>query len=575
MISPAQGQGQSCDFNSDGKVDFGDFLIFAGKYGTTPVAVECDLNRDGEINFDDFVIFSRSFGEVTTDPLTRIVPLDSVRNFAPRTPVTMRTEFAQGELLDLEMLFLTVVDDFMPPMPVYMLEATDSLLIQLGGISKGMSGSPIYTDKGVWGAAAFGFDLLVNQPYYLFATPIEYVIGDKKLSPLSKRAMVWEDFRIKPLEIPLLNTSTVSAGLSRERQHSFAPGRPLAVGLLLGEVTLASFGTISFVRGNEIYGFGHAMDETGPVEYPIIEAVILGEVTNARAPYKFPTLNPNVRGVILQDRKPGIRGELGRFPELIPIDSEYVFPTETIRLTHETPAFVAGLPIIANVVSTAFFDPLTNRIENTAGHAIKVDIEISFAETEHTISRSRLLASPEGRLVTLIIEARGSLGFVLGELLNRDDYQLSVKSAATRVEVIPEHRYARIMGLSTKATATPGEELEVTVDLRVGRTENKDLSVLLTIPESLERGVYSITVSSAEVEDDGLFGDVGPISITPGDGPTETLEDAFEKVNEIDGNVILQAVLFSADAPVVTVEKETDYYLRGRGQSSIEILANQ
>ena len=55
-------------------------------------------------------------------------------------------------LTDLEMRFIQVIDDFLPPMPVYMVEASDPVLIQLGGIAKGMSGSPVFTEQGTWGA---------------------------------------------------------------------------------------------------------------------------------------------------------------------------------------------------------------------------------------------------------------------------------------------------------------------------------------------------------------------------------------------------------------------------------------
>ena len=53
------------------------------------------------------------------------------------TTVFMRTEFAHGELADLEMTFVQVVDDFLAPMPVYMVESSDPVLIQLGGIAQG------------------------------------------------------------------------------------------------------------------------------------------------------------------------------------------------------------------------------------------------------------------------------------------------------------------------------------------------------------------------------------------------------------------------------------------------------
>ena len=116
----------------------------------------------------------------------------------PGTPVFMRTEFVNGELADLEMTFVQVVDDFLAPMPVYMVEASDPILIQLGGIAQGMSGSPIFTEQGTWGAIAYGYSAQDNPPYYFFATPIEWVIGTRGLMPAAKPTATWEGNRITP-----------------------------------------------------------------------------------------------------------------------------------------------------------------------------------------------------------------------------------------------------------------------------------------------------------------------------------------------------------------------------------------
>ena len=56
----------SSDFDGDGNVNFADFLIFAGKFGSRRgqerYDARCDLNGDGAIDFDDFLIFAASFG---------------------------------------------------------------------------------------------------------------------------------------------------------------------------------------------------------------------------------------------------------------------------------------------------------------------------------------------------------------------------------------------------------------------------------------------------------------------------------------------------------------------------------
>ena len=56
----------SPDFNGDGNVNFADFILFVGKYGSRlgqdRYDARCDLNADGQIDFADFLIFAASFG---------------------------------------------------------------------------------------------------------------------------------------------------------------------------------------------------------------------------------------------------------------------------------------------------------------------------------------------------------------------------------------------------------------------------------------------------------------------------------------------------------------------------------
>ena len=128
----------------------------------------------------------RPSGELMPWDLSAVVPIDSVRALAAGTPLYLRTEFAHGELADLEVLFVEVVDDYLPPMPVIMVETSDPVLIQLGGIARGMSGSPVFSEQGTMGAIAYGFTSQDRPPYYFFATPIEWVIGSRGTVPAAK-----------------------------------------------------------------------------------------------------------------------------------------------------------------------------------------------------------------------------------------------------------------------------------------------------------------------------------------------------------------------------------------------------
>ena len=499
----------------------------------------------------------RPTGELKPWDLSSIVTADEVRAMPPGTPVFMRTEFANGELADLEMTFVQVVDDFLAPMPVYMVEASDPVLIQLGGIAQGMSGSPIFTEQGTWGAIAYGFSAQDSPPYYFFATPIEWVIGTRGLMPAAKPMATWEGNRITPLDIPLLSTGlngvhtlpegrssllsgASAAGLTQERQESFEAGRPLAVGLLLGELTLGSVGTVSYVDGNQVYGFGHPMNSSGPVELPIIEAKILGEISNLSAPFKFFTLNPTVRGTLTEDRLPAVRGVLEQEPDLVPIKSVYTFPSgSTVELAHKMAVGISPYTSL-NLVANAFFYPLSNRVDNDPEHSIRVTTDIAFAGSDSTLTRSRLYSSPGGRLLASIFNAYDDMSFALEELTTRLDYAVYVREAEAHVEVIPETRFATVEQVMVDSVISLGSTVNITTALRVGRTEDREVELALSVPDTLFPGFYQLEVGSAATlgPDELLFA-------PPQYGPPaeESLDDVFARLNKPDENVLLKARL--------------------------------
>ena len=499
----------------------------------------------------------RPTGELKSWDLSSIVSVDEIRAMPPGTPVFLRTEFVNGELADLEMTFVQVVDDFLAPMPVYMLEASDPILIQLGGIAQGMSGSPIFTEQGTWGAIAYGFTAQDSPPYYFFATPIEWVIGTRGLIPSAKRTATWEGNRITPLDIPLLSTGlngvhrlpegrssllsgASAAGLTQERQESFEAGRPMAIGLLLGELTLGAVGTVSYVDGNRIYGFGHPMNSSGPVELPIIEAKVLGEISNLSAPFKFSTLNPTVRGTLTEDRLPAVRGVLDQEPDLVPIKSVYTFPSGSeLELNHSMAVGISPYTSL-DLVANAFFYPLSNRVDNDPEHSIRVTTDISFTGTDSTLTRSRLYSSPGGRLLASIFNAAGDVSFALEELTTRLDYAVYVREAETHVEVIPGTRFATVEQVMADSVFGLGSTVNITTALRVGRTEDREVELALSVPDTLWPGFYQLEVGSAATlgPDELLFA-------PPQYGPPaeESLDDVFARLNKPDENVLLKARL--------------------------------
>ena len=60
IVQPLSVEAKS-DFNSDGTIDFTDFLLFVGAFGSTDS--QYDIDGNGNVDFPDFLLFVQSFGK--------------------------------------------------------------------------------------------------------------------------------------------------------------------------------------------------------------------------------------------------------------------------------------------------------------------------------------------------------------------------------------------------------------------------------------------------------------------------------------------------------------------------------
>ncbi|MFP4082467.1 MAG: SpoIVB peptidase S55 domain-containing protein [Candidatus Aminicenantes bacterium] len=240
------------------------------------------------------------------------------------------------------------------------------------GVVSGMSGSPVYVQGKLVGAVAYSF------PYAKEAiagiTPIEEMLnisGEEEtpkssFSPriplkkhldleelfelgkeyfLSKSALFSEGQTFKPLNIPLvfggfssavferaksffspLGFDPVMAGPSgQELKEISAPdlmlkeGDPVAVQLISGDLSMAAVGTVSYVDGSRVLAFGHPIYNLGTVDYAMSKAKVITVVPSVSTSFKLTTPEATI-GRFSQDRASGVLGEIGKLPQLIPIN---------------------------------------------------------------------------------------------------------------------------------------------------------------------------------------------------------------------------------------------------------------
>ena len=136
---------------------------------------------------------------------------------------------------------------------------------------------------------------------------------------------------LQPLNDALANaglsvTPTETALLNQELNSTLRPGDAIGVTLLEGDLAVGAAGTLTYIDGDKVYAFGHALYNLGPINFPMTRVHVHTVLPSLNSSIKIMSSGETI-GTVNQDRDTTIAGLLGPGPDLIPI---------TLRLESET-----------------------------------------------------------------------------------------------------------------------------------------------------------------------------------------------------------------------------------------------
>ena len=252
------------------------------------------------------------------DP-AKYISLDEIK---PGMEAYCLTEYGLAGIEKFGLEVVDVVRDVGPGMDLIYVKGTDERFIHTGPVA-GCSGSPVYIDGRLAGALAYA-SFYSKDPLY-GATPIEEMLRVGRGTRVSRSgqragqrlsvfdftkpidfAEIDRQFRnsflkrsrnlsgVNPLPCPLI-TSGLPRGVCEQLDElvkplglmvvaggsggsnkvedsekvELVPGACLFIPLLSGDITMSTYGTVTEVRGDKVYGFGHSYLGYGPVDLPM------------------------------------------------------------------------------------------------------------------------------------------------------------------------------------------------------------------------------------------------------------------------------------------------------------------
>lgn len=134
---------------------------------------------------------------------------------------------------------------------------------------------------------------------------------------LPPQSMAPEVSGLSALGLDLLPLAGVSGGttlavpaVGAPAAATLVPGGSLGIALVTGDISLGALGTVTYVDGPAVIGFGHPFISNGASVFPLTTASIVDTMKAFDASFKLGTLGQPI-GVISEDRTAAIGGRIG------------------------------------------------------------------------------------------------------------------------------------------------------------------------------------------------------------------------------------------------------------------------
>lgn len=454
-----------------------------------------------------------------------IMPLDQVKAGMKGLG---KSVFKEENIEEFNVEILGILHNFQPQKNLILAKLKGGIVDRAGVVS-GMSGSPVYVEGKLIGAIAYSF------PYAKEAiagiTPIAEMLpiseGKEMVKsyfstriPLKKSLTLEELFEINkdffrakasyfsegqtflPLSIPLvfngfpadtfervkpfftkLGFSPISSGTVGQKSQTIkAPditlkeGDPVGIQFVGGDLSLTAVGTVTYVDGKKLLAFGHPLYNLGSVEYAMTKAEILTVVPSLTTSFKISNTGILV-GKFSQDRSTGVFGEIGKMPQLLPLNIKILGDKEEVR---EFKIKIVNDKILSpTYVNLALFGVLASEERSYGDLSLELEGTI-YLENGQNVRLEDLFS---GNFNNSVENLSGLITAIVYFLNNNEFKDLAIHRIDLGIRSSEEVKFAYLERVwLDKYEASPGERVRIKIYSRTFRGETVLQEVGVSIP---------------------------------------------------------------------------------------------
>jgi len=449
------------------------------------------------------------------------------------------TEYGIAGIEKFGLEVVDIVRDIDPGRDAILVKGTDERFIHTGPVL-GCSGSPVYIEGRLAGALARAWPYSKEPLYY--ATPIEEMLKVGRGIQVSRSgqsaaqmgsvfdfskpidfAEIDRQFRnelvkrshnlsgVNPLPCPLI-TSGLPRGVCEQldelvkpfglmvvagggggsnkvedsKKVELVPGACLFVPLVSGDITISTFGTVTEVVDNKVYGFGHSYLGYGPVDLPMATGKVHTVVSSVYFSSKLASF-VEIVGALTIDESMAVFGRIGANAKTIPLTIRIDRYNDTEKRVYNCRVANNRLltPLLLQIAVAGAAYQLGNfPPDHMIEYKVAIDLEDAESINFENVSTAR-------GLIELIIESVGSVAL----LMNNPYREVGIESIDYDIRIVPRNIISHIWSLDlSDSKVKAGENIEIGVVVESVLAGKKKYQCTLEIPEDLAPGRYDLTV---------------------------------------------------------------------------------
>jgi hypothetical protein len=350
------------------------------------------------------------------------------------------------------------------------------------------------------------------------------------------------------------------------------PGSAIGVGLMQGDVSTFSIGTLTYRDGNRILAFGHPFTEMGKTGFVLTNATILQTVRAMNHNLKVGAAGAPV-GIVSEDRPAAVGGTIGVLPRMFGVQVK-VEDADTGANRDFRFQVVGDKDLAPLLVALGTRGTLERALNRSGEGTAEVRIRLRGRGLPRQVARGNIFYSSSDIAVRALAEVPPALHL----LFDNDFADVAPTDIVIDLRVTKARQTATIVDAEfPRGPVLPGETTRVRVTVRPFRGDPVIRDVDVAVPADFPAGPAAIGVRAGSVTPPAAG---GSLSFGPNPAIIRNLGDAISAFEGGDKNTDVVVELISsaprqaggpAVPPRVTARWTTQWVLTGRFQSPITI----